>query len=129
MSAPAVELRTAAFEAIAQASAERSGGSLNIFAAKILRDRTGLGLAEVIPAIRWALEHPQAKHLPVDSIVALRSTVMIKRQMMGSESLSVAAGWQAIVAGREETDWLTDAEVDRHIQEDGATVPRVGGGA
>ncbi len=116
------DLRAAAHAAILDAADEP--GPVQMVAAKILRDRTGLTLIEVIGAIKWALEHPQAEHLPVDSIVALRSTVAVKRVMVDGDD----EHWQVTRANVEGTDWISNAEVDGMIQADGATVLRVGGG-
>ncbi len=125
MSAPTADLRTAAFAAIAQATAENLAGSLSIHAAKIMRAETGQPLAVVCPAIKWALEHPQAEHLPVDSIVAAGASVAIKRVLVDAEDLH----WQALRFGADRDEWLTDADVNRWIQDGAGTVLRVGGGS
>jgi hypothetical protein len=51
--------RRAAFAAIAQAAKESPDWLLEVHAAKIMREATGLQQVEVGPAIRWAIAHPE----------------------------------------------------------------------
>lgn len=53
------QIQTAAFDAISQAAKESPGWLLELQAAKIMRDATGLPQVDVGPAFRWAIAHPE----------------------------------------------------------------------
>lgn len=59
MTSLSADLRTAAFAAVAEAAKESPEWLLELHAAKIMREATGLRQADVGPAIRWAIAHPE----------------------------------------------------------------------
>lgn len=115
------EIRTVALAAVAEVSATHDEQGSVIRATKIVRDKTGCRLHDAVDAVKWAIDHPPADSLPVNSIVATPADAYIKQQ--GRErspepwSVTGDSGWH-----------YSDDEITDMIQRGEATVLRTGTG-